>query len=229
MKRKRIKILTSAILSLMLIFASILPSFAVEEKYYCTATIEDNFSDNEVLVMFTHEESMKFIEYTLDDFPEADAVDIRYTIGNSYAKEYYYASTLDEAEKEYLANYNTCLILTLSVHDKQHVLDVVNLLEQRDDILIAQPNYYYETGDTIEPTQAVATQPENTQQTTVAPTDAKSSTSAAEKSATSDTAVKTNTTGSVQTGHSNTVTFLTLLSLIISAGVIIIFKNKRKI
>lgn len=43
---------------------------ASEAKVYCTATIEDDFVDNHVLVVLTNEASLQFRSYSPEDFPE---------------------------------------------------------------------------------------------------------------------------------------------------------------
>lgn len=39
-----------------------------EQKYICKATLDDDFEDDSVIVQFTNEASLKFKEYTTDDF-----------------------------------------------------------------------------------------------------------------------------------------------------------------
>ena len=40
----------------------------LEEKTYCIASLEEEFTDNEVVITITNEESLKFKEYTNSDF-----------------------------------------------------------------------------------------------------------------------------------------------------------------
>lgn len=41
----------------------------VEQKFHCTATADDEFREDEVLVVLSKEQSRRQQEYNLDDFP----------------------------------------------------------------------------------------------------------------------------------------------------------------
>ena len=45
---------------------------------YCNSTIDDDFSDDTVLVASSVAESRDFGKYTCDDFPEADFCEVEY-------------------------------------------------------------------------------------------------------------------------------------------------------
>lgn len=49
-----------------------------EEKYYCTATIEDDFADNCVIAVIDHTNSIVDRIFTADDFPDVDVKEIIY-------------------------------------------------------------------------------------------------------------------------------------------------------
>ena len=57
---------------------SIVNDTCQEERYYCTATIEDNFADNCVLVVIDHANSIVDRVFTADDFPDVDVKEITY-------------------------------------------------------------------------------------------------------------------------------------------------------
>ena len=44
----------------------------VEEKKYYNGSIEDNFSDNKIIIVLSKEETNKYKNYTISDFPEID-------------------------------------------------------------------------------------------------------------------------------------------------------------
>ena len=92
------------------------------EKVYCEATIEDDFTDNEILIVVTPENN--FIEYTINDFSAIGCVEIE-------------DLTIEPKENELCRIFH----LTLSVHSKQNVLDSIKVLEEREDIYCAEPNY----------------------------------------------------------------------------------------
>lgn len=48
-----------------------------EEKVLCEATIEDDFSDDEILIVFKQKESLSFKDYSLDDFSDVDCKSVR--------------------------------------------------------------------------------------------------------------------------------------------------------
>lgn len=169
-----------------------------EKKYYCKAKIDDNFIDNELVVVFNHETSLKFYEYSASDFP---GIDVEYVEQLSYNKEMgekvksvikeknriaqklvslsgnttkllksnvdfgseedvniisterdkkkIYDEECEEIYKTYsikknlVNNYKQTIILHLSKHSKQNVIDSAKELENRDDIIIAEPNYLF--------------------------------------------------------------------------------------
>lgn len=148
------------ILALMLIMSSAFTTtaFAVEdeEKIYCDATLDDDFEDDNILVMFTNEASLKFLTYTADDFSEIGAtevIDLTAKIAD------YLKYQLDAMEngmvipEEVLiaaSEFHQVLQIELDKNDKQNVLDAVHTVEQRDDVLLAQPNFLYPIDDPTE-------------------------------------------------------------------------------
>lgn len=47
-----------------------------EEKYICDTAVEADFVDNQIIIGFFHEESIKFKDYTAEDFKEYGVVDV---------------------------------------------------------------------------------------------------------------------------------------------------------
>ena len=92
------------------------------EKVYCEATIDDDFTDNEILIVVTPENN--FREYAVNDFSAIGCIDIE-------------DLTIEPKEDELCRIFH----LTLSVHSKQNVLDSIKMLEEREDIYSAEPNY----------------------------------------------------------------------------------------
>ena len=95
------------------------------EKVYCYATLDQNFSDNEIIIVMMPQYRNK--AYTVGDFSEVDCIAIR---------DLWY----DEDDP------TECriMLLTLSKHSKQNVLDCIKVLEQRIDLESAEPNYQVE-------------------------------------------------------------------------------------
>lgn len=128
--------------------------FWKEEKIYCQTTIDDNFTDDIVIVVMSHKLSMKFKDYTEEDFAN---------IGCEKIKDYSDASrklvkekldamknspdgSLAEADLIKYKNvkeYDYCDILGIVLKDngEDKVLEAIRILERRDDIISAEPNY----------------------------------------------------------------------------------------
>ena len=141
----------SLILAAILLAAAIAPASAErrtnyapppEAKTYCEATLDDDFADDRVLVVFNNETSRKFHTFTPVDFPEIDCarVDDRTLI---YAGIYNGESLPDNYRPGdwLIGEYHQTVLITLAVPGKQNVLDAIRLLERRDDVLAAEPDY----------------------------------------------------------------------------------------
>lgn len=131
-------------------------------KYYCHATLEDEFADDKVIIMLNSEESLKLKDYTVEDFSDIATV-YSVTELTSYTKELLKKNYSDEyltqnTNTRDLDKFNSILCLTLNEHSKQNVLDVIRILEKKDWIISAEPDYimesnavpndeYFESGD----------------------------------------------------------------------------------
>lgn len=151
---------------------------AVEEKIICKATLDDDFDDSSVIVVFKHNESLNLKEYSkydfkLDEIKNVDNLtsfqssDIINTYSNSVDK-FVKSDTLIKkslgvdsalnikkskinlAAVKYAKNtieskfsyFHKILQLHLVNKGKQNVLNTIKKLEKREDVLIAEPNYY---------------------------------------------------------------------------------------
>ncbi len=107
------------------------------EKVYCQATMDDDFTDNEILIITMPFANFK--EYNVEDFESINCINIE--------------------EISYNIKENVlCRIIELTIdgHNKQNVLEAIKILEDRNDIYSAQPNYIYQdsTIDTALPAAA---------------------------------------------------------------------------
>ena len=91
-------------------------------KRYCSATLDDNFVDNQIIIVVMP--FANFVEYTTDSFSDIECIDL---------KELTY-----EISQNKLCR---IILLTLNEHSKQYVLDSIKILENRDDVYSAEPNY----------------------------------------------------------------------------------------
>ncbi len=95
------------------------------EKVYCQATIDDDFTDNEILIITMPFANYK--EYIPEDFANINCIGIEELSCN--IKEDDLCRTIE---------------LTIEGHSKQNVLEAIDILESRNDIYCAQPNYIYQ-------------------------------------------------------------------------------------
>ena len=121
-------------------------SLVSEEKIYCTATLEDNFTDNHVLVVLTNAASLASQEYNASLFAEIDCVSVENQSQQKtdLVKQMLAGEPLPENDIAMdLSCFHQCFCLTLARPGKENVLAAVHTLEQRADILYAGPNHIY--------------------------------------------------------------------------------------
>ncbi len=109
------------------------------EKVYCKATIEDEFIDNQILVVVGKEKSLNYYDFKNSDFIEVGCINIEDLTASR--KEEVLARVNGEENNINLDTFRRILLLTLNKNDKQNVLDCIKKLEKRDDIKGAEPNY----------------------------------------------------------------------------------------
>ena len=149
MKSRIRKMVAYIVLLTLLVFTSsfveinALATTSSEAKMHCDATIEDNFDPQTVVVTMKQNVQNIHKQYSLQDFPEIDAVEFRdMTKGIS--------DNVTVANNELIAPSGSCLnmknfhrifALTLRDSTKQKVLDAISVLQLRNDILSVEPNY----------------------------------------------------------------------------------------
>ena len=139
--------------------AEILPETVVErqtgmddEKTYCTATLEDDFADDSVLIVLKKETDFTRV-YTLEDFPEVQASEIADLTGYTVElilKQLEAERTGDWSKLQHHVDYGMLvnievfrriLCFTLTEKSKENVLETIKRLEKREDVRSAGPNY----------------------------------------------------------------------------------------
>ena len=127
-----------------------------EEKKYSNAVLEDHFEDNHVLIVLNKSASMNFRPYTPKDFAEIDGVRVRdlTQLTMEVVQEQLKAERTgnwDSLEERIILGmlvdvdkFRRILALELPVQSKENVLQTIKLLEQREDILYAGPDYFME-------------------------------------------------------------------------------------
>lgn len=132
-------------------------------------SLDENFCDDSVIVVLKNEKSMELDTYHVSDFSEvnpkyirdltSDTVD---TIQNEYISVHnefvsivsdndtvflsdelgqQALDSIDENIKGEYSDFHQTLCITLNKHDKQNVLDAIETLQKRNDVLYAEPNY----------------------------------------------------------------------------------------
>ncbi|MBQ2710686.1 MAG: S8 family serine peptidase [Clostridia bacterium] len=103
---------------------SIMAQDTESEKIYCTATINDSFADNKVVVVINRKTTFAKENYTIQDFGDINCikVDNMFSLQNA-----------TESQKNN-SNFRQILEITLAESNKQNVLDCVDVLEKRSDI-----------------------------------------------------------------------------------------------
>ena len=133
-----------------------------EVKLYSTATLNEEFSDNRVLVVMNNKTSLQFNEYNQSNFTEIDCVSVRdMSNGASQKVRMQYDALMDAVTSrsavpdyvnvDYLSKYNQIICLELEQPGKKNVLAAIETLEDRDDILYVGPDYIF-TMDTLSST-----------------------------------------------------------------------------
>ncbi len=153
----RIKKLLTSILVLTIVFLGLFSSNITkaeemsEEKVYCNATIDDNFSDERVIVVLKNRESKLFKEYTTNNFPEVECSNVKEVTKN--IKEKIKTKTISKYDTknniDSMVNYKTVLTLELKEKSKSNVLKTIAEIEKREDVFYVGPDYETELSMTI--------------------------------------------------------------------------------
>ena len=137
----------------------------IEVKSLCTATINDDFSPNEIIVVLNNTESRKLKDYDVNHFTEVTATSVKnlstYTT-NQLKEQKINASTSKVTNSKLKEeNYHQVFLITLNTNSKSSVLKCIKALEQRDDVLMASPNFYLSLDSLSLPSQSTTDEPYN--------------------------------------------------------------------
>lgn len=119
-----------------------------EQQIFSTATINDNFADDRVIVVFKNKNSLEFVDYTVNCFPEINCNDVR-VLTHESLNEVKTAmesklSTASEGENSKIHSdidlFNTTLCITLKETGKDRVIEAIEKLRERDDVLYVGPD-----------------------------------------------------------------------------------------
>lgn len=121
-----------------------------EDKIFSTATINDSFAEDSVLVVLKNSTSINPSNYTTASFNE-----IGITAVENMTVETASLSTRQNSQNIATANntvstddYKPVLKLTLAESGKEKVLEAIDILETRDDVYCVEPDYYVTAAST---------------------------------------------------------------------------------
>ena len=146
-----------------------------EEKLYSQATIEENFNDDSVIVIFKESFSDYNKVFSVEDFPEIKCKEIK-DLSNHTREVINKKKTekidLLKKEKSYstkdiaisdseiinefdidIEDFINCICIKLSEKGKENVLKTIKILEKRNEILYVGPNYILQGATTPDDTQ----------------------------------------------------------------------------
>ena len=128
----------------------------VEEKIYSKASQEDDFADDRVVIILNKTATFKFKTYTPEDFPGIDCLLV--TDSTEFGMEIVKQQLEAEKTRNWsklkkriemgmlmdVDSFRRIIDLHLAVKSKENVLKAIRLLEKREDILYAGPDYFME-------------------------------------------------------------------------------------
>ncbi|MBO5323556.1 MAG: S8 family serine peptidase [Oscillospiraceae bacterium] len=136
----------------------------LEEKIFSTATLEDDFTEDCVLVVLTNTASLECFDYGVADFPEIDCTDVinlssamterveSYLAGENI-EEKFGAEETDVVPQDFydvdIHTFHQILLLKIANGSKEKVLTSIKALEPRVDILYVGPDYTIPLDDNI--------------------------------------------------------------------------------
>ena len=133
--------------------------YLADYTIYSTATLDDDFECDTILVVLTRGASRNFSTLTPMDFPEVELAEVRcITPGLWQAQAQIAASVSRRANSLYydanlridLNQFRQILKLRLANPSRENVLDAISLLQRRDDIRSVEPNVNFEVSNSFE-------------------------------------------------------------------------------
>ena len=119
-------------------------SVKAEEKVYSHATVNQSFAQDSVVILMKHEVSMKEKTYYPRDFIEVHPDKVEDNGEYSYKEVLKYLRGEPYNKNINVNNFRRSLVLKWNVEKtKEEIIDIIHILEKRDDIYLVQPNYYY--------------------------------------------------------------------------------------
>ena len=120
------------------------------------SSIQENFADDKILVVLNRQETLRFKKWDIDDFPEIDIISVENLTATSenvvnadltrrkYGETYQTKNVKHVSKSKINAEeFKTILCLTLKNSGKENVLNAIERLRHRTDIITAEPDYAF--------------------------------------------------------------------------------------
>lgn len=136
-----------------------------EEKILCDATLEDEFEEDSVIVVFKNSKSRSLDTFTANTFSEISAKSVKdlttRTKNKIFKQRTKAVQTNNESKYDILStsdemyidenDFHQIVKIDLGVKSKENVLACIKKLEERDDVLMACPNYFFKPTSQVIP------------------------------------------------------------------------------
>ena len=135
--------------SVPMVVGAVVPMSMMETQ---TVSIEDHFTDDTVVVIMSSKASTNLQTYSVDDFSSFDCVEVKNLTPRTQSRDEISADEVgcesnsagnEQTNADGSDSYNPILSLKLSQPGKANVLRAIELLNQREDVIYAGPNYIY--------------------------------------------------------------------------------------
>lgn len=122
----------------------------VEEEIISNVTLEDEFADNRVMVVMSNEVSLQFNQYDAGDFSEINcnrvsnlstATEAKVKSASANASITSVSKATNSKHDIDISDYNQVLCLELKDAGKENVLQAIQKLQKREDVIYAGPDY----------------------------------------------------------------------------------------
>ena len=122
-----------------------------DQKVYSRATIEHDFSDSRIMVVMNYDVSMELNDCSVEDFPELNLKSVTDLSSSTREKAseqlekinqaFFNRTSLENEEIVSYKHYNQVICLELEETGKDKVLEAIELIQNREDVIYAGPDY----------------------------------------------------------------------------------------
>ena len=161
MKKQLCKVVSLIVIFCLISSASVLSVKAynvtdisgdLDDNIYISPSAEENFADSRVIVVMSNEASLELNDYTTEDFPEVECKEVKDFSSSKKEKArnqlekinyaFHNQTSLESENIVSFKNYNQIICIELQNIGKENVLNAINLLQKREDVLYVEPDYF---------------------------------------------------------------------------------------